>query len=101
MSTNFRNCLVFNSISYTYYNFKFKWKFRQRIMFFPLSYVFFYTHVHKVVFGFNITGDNEDATTHGQISEEQSIPSSQNHLPDQANRITLQSPGEFAEHITH
>lgn len=54
-----------------------------------------------VFFLFNITEDNEDRTTHGQISDEQSIPSSQNLLPDQANRITLPSPGEFAEHITH
>lgn len=38
---------------------------------------------------------------HGQISEEQSMPSLQNLLPDQANRKTLPSPGEFAEHITH
>lgn len=54
-----------------------------------------------VLFPFNITGDNEETTVHDQSSEEQSIPSSQNLLSDQANRITLPSLREFESFLLY
>lgn len=47
----------------------------------------------------NIIGDNEDTTPHDLSSEKEITPSSSNLLSDQANRITLPSLGEIADHI--
>lgn len=48
----------------------------------------------------NVKGDNEDTTVHGQSSEEQSISSSHNLLPDEAIRMQWPVLGELADQTT-